>query len=285
VPAEATGVLERSRPIPAPLPRIIRRGDWIRYVPFQFERYYTDLTGSFEAYLGRFSSKTRSTLRRKARRLEEAVGHLELRSFRTPEEMRAFHEAARVVSAQTYQERLIGSGLPSSPQFLEQMLRLAALDRARAYLLYAGDQAISYLYCPVEEEVLLYDHVGYDQRFGDHSPGTVLQMLVFERLFAEGRFLAFDFTEGESEHKRLFATGSILCADVHWLPRSAGGWLLVASHAASIVLSAAVVQTLNRLGLKSRVKRILRRGSVPAPRRQASPGGDPAPPTSPRART
>ena len=40
-----------------------------------------------------------------------------------------------------------------------------------------------------------------------------------QSLFAEQRFAAFDFTEGEGQHKELFATRSRLCGDVYVLRR------------------------------------------------------------------
>lgn len=260
LPAGAAGALEKSRRVEGPQQRLQVAGGWIRYVPYQFQRYYTDLSGSFADYMAKFSSKTRSTLRKKARRLEEVHGRLECRSFRTPPEMRDFHRVARDLSTRTYQERLLGSGLPATPQFTSEMEQLAAQDGARAYLLYAGGDVASYLYCPVVDGVLVYAYLGYDPRFREHSPGTVLQLMAFERLFAEQRFSAFDFTEGEGEHKRLFATGSIACADIYWLRGSIGNRTLVASHSASIDLSAAASRALEWMHLKQLVKSLLRFG-------------------------
>ena len=62
--------LLRSLPVPGVVQRISVNGNWIRYVPHQFKRFYVDLTGDFEGYLKRFSSKSRSTLTRKVRRFQ-----------------------------------------------------------------------------------------------------------------------------------------------------------------------------------------------------------------------
>src|SRR5206468_11401568 len=58
-----------SQTISAKLPRISRLGRGICYVPLQGRRFFIDLNGSFEAYLAKFSAKTRNTIRRKLRRL------------------------------------------------------------------------------------------------------------------------------------------------------------------------------------------------------------------------
>ncbi len=78
---------------------------------------------------------------------------------------------------------------------------MASTDSVRAYVLFLHGKAVAYLCCPVVNGVLLYSYLGYDPKHADLSPGTVLQYLVFESLFEEKRFRAFDFTEGQGEHK------------------------------------------------------------------------------------
>jgi hypothetical protein len=42
----------------------------------------------------------------------------------------------------------------------------------------------------------------------------VLQLEAMRELMAERKFRLFDFTEGEGQHKRLFATGGVDCVDL-----------------------------------------------------------------------
>ena len=56
------------------------------------------------------------------------------------------------------------------------MLRLAAEDRVRAWLLEIGGVPAAYLYCPAESDTLLYQYVGHDPAFAELSPGSVLQL-------------------------------------------------------------------------------------------------------------
>src|SRR4029077_20369189 len=51
-----------AQTISARLPRVSRLGRAIRYVPLQGRRFFVDLNGSFEAYFGKFSAKTRNTM-------------------------------------------------------------------------------------------------------------------------------------------------------------------------------------------------------------------------------
>jgi CelD/BcsL family acetyltransferase involved in cellulose biosynthesis len=180
------------------------------FVRQRYRRRFAALDRDFETYLGGFSAKTRSTLRRKVRKLE----NWEVLSFRTPDDMSDFHSQAREVSARSYQERLLGAGMPDGEETLSEIRALAGRDAVRGWILYVDGRAAAYLYAPAEGDSLIYAHLGYDPDFASFSPGTVLQFEVMRQLMAERRFAWFDFTEGDGQHKRLWATASLDCADL-----------------------------------------------------------------------
>ena len=185
------------------------------FVRQRYRRSYARLDLDFEGYLGAFSAKSRSTCRRKLKRLaERSGGTLDVRCYRSEEEIALFHGHARAVSAKTYQERLLGAGLPDGAEALAQMRALARAGRARGWLLFVGDAPVAYLWAPAEAGCLIYAHLGYDPDLADFSPGTVLQLEAMRQLMAEKAFGLFDFTEGEGQHKSLFATGGIDCIDL-----------------------------------------------------------------------
>ena len=68
------GFLIRGLPVAAELPTIGRTGDYLCYVPLQYQHCYIDLDLSFENYQKKFSSKTRSTINRKIRKYAERCG-------------------------------------------------------------------------------------------------------------------------------------------------------------------------------------------------------------------
>ena len=136
LPTGTEGILFRSHPTR----RLLRRLRWIsgtiRYVPSQYERFYVDLDRSTEEYLKTFSSKSRSTLKRKMRRFADfSGGDIHWREYRSVREMEEFYATARRVSAMTYQEKLLNAGLPDSASFRKKMLELAERDEVRGYLL------------------------------------------------------------------------------------------------------------------------------------------------------
>jgi CelD/BcsL family acetyltransferase involved in cellulose biosynthesis len=216
--------------VPAAKADGLRRQDMLALERPHYARRYADLSGSFEAYLAGFSGKTRSTLRRKLRKFETLSGDaLDVRAYRTADEVAEFHALARAVSRKTYQEKLLDAGLPSGAEAEAEMRRKAALGEIRAWLLFLEGDPVAYLYTPAEGDTLIYAYLGYDPALAKHSPGTVLQLAAMRQLMEEGCFRRFDFTEGDGQHKRQFATGSIDCVDLLLLRKSPGNRLLLAS--------------------------------------------------------
>ncbi|MFL0671349.1 MAG: GNAT family N-acetyltransferase [Erythrobacter sp.] len=196
-----------------------------------YRRHYIDMSLGFDGYMARFSGKTRSTLRRKARKLAEDAGGYTITEHRTASEVEQFLSLALPLSARTYQARLLDAGLPASPQARRAMLEAAKAGRMRCFLLHAGGQAAAYLSLPVVGDTLVYAHLGYDPDWARLSPGTVLQMEALERLFAEGGYRWFDFTEGEGAHKALFGTDSAECASLMLLKSSLANRALLGARA------------------------------------------------------
>jgi CelD/BcsL family acetyltransferase involved in cellulose biosynthesis len=224
-----------------------------------YRRHYIDMGQSFDAYMGQFSGKTRSTLRRKARKLaDETPGGYSVTEHRTPGEIEAFLAVALPLSARTYQARLLDAGLPDSPAARAAMLEAAEADRMRAFVLHASGQPVAYLSLPVSGQTLVYAHLGYDPDWARLSVGTVLQMDALERLFAEQCYRWFDFTEGDGAHKAMFGTHAAACSSLVLLePTLANRTLLGARGAFDAGVSGAKALA-TRSGAISRIRALLR---------------------------
>lgn len=255
------GFMIRSLPIATELPSLSRIGEYFCYVPLQYQHCYIDLSLPFENYQKKFSSKTRSTINRKVRKYSEHCGGtIVWKTYKTPSEMRDFFRLARTVSKLTYQEQLLDAGIPNSEEFIRQAESLAADQRVRAYILFDGERPVSYLYCPVHDGVLIYSYLGYDPDYMQMSVGTVLQWLALDQLFNEALFRYFDFTEGQSDHKRLFATHQQQCANVFFVKRTLRNTAIIYSHLLMDRFSKWLGATLDRLGMKAKIRRFLRFG-------------------------
>jgi len=231
-----------------------------RYVPRHYDRYYVDLSGTFADYMNKFQSKSRYTVRKKLRRFKTASGGtLHWEEYRLPGEMTAFHSLARTISATTHQERQLQAGIPGRQSFLDEMHRLAEGDSVLGYVLFLGEEPVSYMHCTAEHEGLLSGYVGYNPKYKALSPGVVLQYLLLERLFSEKRFRFLDFGWGGNQHKRLFATDSVTCADLYYFRKTRRNYAIVKCHSILESTSSGTAAILQTLRVKSQMKELLAR--------------------------
>lgn len=260
VPQSVQGVAIKSQPVSAELPRLTSLRGAIRYVPAQYRRFYVEFGQSFEEYLQKFSSQSRSKRRREVRRFAESSGGtLDLRTYTTPEELEEFLRVARELSQKTFQERLLDAGLPASAKFRGQLLEKAAAGKVRSFILFHNGHAAAYLLYEIRDPgIVISQYTGYDPALRALSPGTVVHHLSIEKLFAEGGLQMLDFTEGEGTHKQYFATASRLCADIYILKPSLRVRAILQLHATLHSLSHTAVGLLDRLGLKARIKKLIR---------------------------
>ncbi|SEN98858.1 Acetyltransferase (GNAT) domain-containing protein [Nitrosospira multiformis] len=259
--ADSQGFLIRPLRITGEQPVLEKRNSYLCYVSSRYPRYYIDMRMSFVEYKAKFSSKTRSTLNRKVRKYADYCGgEIEWKVYREAGEMPEFFRLARAVSKTTYQEKLLDAGLPDSEKFFLEMEQLARQGRVRGFILFNQNQPVSYLYCPITNGVVIYAFLGYDPGYMNLSVGTILQWLALEHLFGESSFRFFDFTEGQSEHKKLFATDNVQCANVFFLRNGLRNMLLLHGQRTMNHFSQVIGDKLAQFGLKSKVKKMMRFG-------------------------
>jgi len=260
VPQSVQGVTIRSQPVSEELPLLTRFPTGIRYVPAQYRRFYLEFGPSFAEYLQKFSSQSRQKRRREVRKFAESSGgEIDLRLYRTPQELEEFLRQARALSQKTFQERLLDAGLPASEEFRNRLLEAGAAGRIRAFILFHAGAAAAYLLHEIRDPGIVVSlHTGYDPELRGLSPGTVMHYLSIEKLFEERGLRMLDFTEGEGTHKQYFATGSRQCADIYFLRSNLRVGALLLLHAGMSIASHSIVRILDRLGLKARIKKLIR---------------------------
>ncbi|HEX4693297.1 GNAT family N-acetyltransferase [Sphingomonas sp.] len=257
--SHADGYLVTSLPERQRAPLAWATAGMIAFTRQLYTRRYADLTTGFDSYCERLSGNTRSAIKRKAKKVAAASGGtLDVRRFSTPEQFAEFHPIARSLALTTYQERLMGAGLPDTPAFVQRMYAMAAEGNVRAWLLYVGGEAAAYLYCPIHDGTAIYEFVGHDPRFNDLSVGAVLQVEALRDLCDEPRVVRFDFTEGDGQHKRQFATGGIDCCDLLLLRATLPNRLAIAALATFDGGMAFAKSAVQRLGLHEMAKRVRR---------------------------
>jgi hypothetical protein len=260
IPQDKPVILYGNRLIAERLPAVRTTPTTIRYIRNQRLTHYIDLRSSFQDYLKEFSAKRRGNIQREVRKLAAvAEGTMQCREFRSVESMGEYHLLARQVAAKTYQEKLFGGAIPGTQEFLEILRVRARRDAIRGYLLIVKGQPISYICLPIDDGVVDYQYLGYDPNYAEWSPGTVLLYLALERLFAEGTFRYFNLSYGEGQMKKVFGRATFLQADVYFFRRTAWNTLAVYGHAAIDRFSSRMGRLLERLGLRKRMRKLLRR--------------------------
>ncbi|HKV45910.1 MAG TPA: GNAT family N-acetyltransferase [bacterium] len=250
-----------SQTISARLPRVSRLGPGICYVPLQGKRFFIDLNGSFEAYLGNFSAKTRNTMRRKTRRFAQASnGAMQWREFRDAKEMAEFHGLACEVSGKGYQHRLLRAGIDPSPSFREEMVRGAIEGTIRGYVLFRQQTPAAYMFCQARCGDLVVEKMGYDPLYATDSPGLVLLCLALRQLFAGDGFRRLDLGEGEYPYKAHLATGSVHVAEIYCFPWNLRNAAFVVMHSAVAAAASLFRSALQLLGVARGLKKMIRHG-------------------------
>lgn len=262
LPPDVRGAALTSWPVGEDLGSLRLEGGVIRYVESRFPRYFVEIKGTFEQYLGHFGGKVRKNLLRSVRACGRPNGaRLDVREYRDEREACEFHRVATGISRLTYQHRLVGAGLPDTPEFLSALSSVAKAGRVRGYVLFFADQPVAFAYCTLTGSTIHYDVIGYDPTCAQLSPGTVLLFEIMRHVFDEGLFDLFDFGPGEAHYKSSFSTCVRRCANILYLKPTAGNTAFVVAHLFMRSLSATAGALLTRIGLKQKVRMLLRRSA------------------------
>lgn len=259
--SQADALVVRAYPAPTRLPLVSREANgMIRYAPVQYNRCFVSFEGTYEEYMGKFSSKSRKNLKRAVRDFAElGGGHIDFREYSSRDQMLEFHELARSISERTYQEQVVHQGLPGGPAFREEMLELASRGLGRGYLLFCHEKPVAFAYCIGDGDGLYYDYVGYDPDFSKASPGSVLLLHLIQRLFEEQRFRWLDFGESEDPYKVFYSNRQVPCSRVYFFRPKLKWKAAMLLHIVWMGATGGVGQVLRRFNLHKKVKVLLRR--------------------------
>lgn len=250
-----------SQPLSKRLPLLSWHAGMLRYAPHQYEHAIVIFDSDFETYLStQFPRDRKKKLLYLVRRLCRHLGSdAPVRDYRSEAEFHEFHRMVTTLSSRTYQTRLLGRSI--ADERLDEWARLAGEGKARGWLLFHGERPIAFIAGRVRGDIFDNEYIGYDPEYADFGPGNVLQYFVLKQLFAEKGYRVWDFGEGEGLHKSRFANRRVPCGDLYYFPLRGPSLALLTSQAALHIGSRSAVGALDRLHLKERVKRLLRRSA------------------------
>lgn len=199
--------------------------------PYRYDRSWVVTEGSFESYLGSFSKTSRKGLKRRTKKLVElSGGSLDIRRYDQAECMNVFHDDARIVSAKTFQEKLMDDGLPADHSFVADIEAKALDGQCYGSILYLDQRPISYLYSERSGLGWLAIYGGFDPAQANLSPGTVHLLADLEDAFDDKSCAFFDFGPGPSTYKQFFSTHDVPCSDLLILDKTLKNRVLIECH-------------------------------------------------------
>jgi len=199
---------ERVHELASSRPGLLTR----QHLGVQVERWRARIPATFDEYLAARSSKTRSNVKRYARRLEDRFGDgASFRVFRTPDELEELVRDTEAVHVKTYQHGM-GAGLKGTE--LERRLRELAAERGwfRGFVLYLDDVPAAFWHGTAYRGVFYTGPTGYDPAHRDLRLGTYVLGKMVEKLCGEVDWM--DFGSGDAEYKRHFSDENRLEEDV-----------------------------------------------------------------------
>jgi hypothetical protein len=236
------------------------RRTFIAYEPSApLHRAILRFNGSFDDYLAKFGAKHRNTIRRKIRKLRESsLGEMRLVRYETVDQVKEFLDLAVAVSRKTYQWRLHQRGLSATDKLRRRFEFAAAHGWMRCYLLYCGDSPRAFLTGYQHEGTFLLDEIGHDPELSQYSPGTVLQYLVVEDLFAHNRPVIWDL-QAYGRYKETLSTESYLEGKLLLFKPTFYSRLVISGDRFCRFSSRIASRLLDRWNLKSKVRNAIRR--------------------------
>ena len=169
-------------------------------------------------------SKTRQTLARKRRRLEER-GPIRIEVYDDYKNVkRMLSEVVRIEDANWKGQSGLGLFSKSNiKQFYYECLpQLAESGNLRLSMLWSGNKAVAYEMALIQEGDYLMHNLAYHPDFSAFSPGLLLLLHNIEWCFLN-RFRIYDFMQGPDEYKSRFANFHQPLLDVALFSKSPAG--------------------------------------------------------------
>jgi hypothetical protein len=221
--------------------------------------WQTLIPGSSEGLDKIISKKHQRDIQRYIRNLEKTYScSVKFVCYRKKEDIQEFMDIASRISISTYQGEM-GFGFFADP-LKESLLRQAQEDGwLRAYVLYAGTNPVAFEYGCVQGDVYFAEEAGYDLRWKAYSPGTILQLKIFESLSRDDKVVKYDYGLGDAAYKQRF--GSVSWPEVSLYIFAPRLYPIVINLLDSSIrgISISMAYLVERMGLTGKIKRWWRR--------------------------
>ena len=206
------------------------------------------------AYWNRFSGKTWSDVRSKARKLRHSVVCF-TRSDQVPEFLAKAHE----VSKQSWQAKRLGLRIQNSPEERQFFEFLAAHGVMRCYILEQDGKPLAFEFGYQWNGCFVFEETGYDLAYAQYSPGMVLIFRVLEDLTSRDTPSLCDFGSGDAPYKQFWGTRQTSSGPVLLVRRGKRTLTVLGLQKLGRSLGRSALAALKKVRLASYARRIYRK--------------------------
>lgn len=233
---------------------VLPRGD-------TYARRLCNVQGGLDAYLASLPAKSRQDLKRSRRRFEDEFGtRASFATYSSAEDVEVFLSKVEDVSRLTYQGRNLGLAISSSGYIGNKVREGARRGYARCYLIEVDGTPVAWRIGFLYGGTYFSHHVGYNPDYAHFHPGVVMHLYSIDELTRSSSHVnTLDMLYGDNDFKRKAANRFRKEQNYYLFPLTLRGRLIFHSLKASEALSRFLGAALERLGLKSRIRSLIRR--------------------------
>jgi hypothetical protein len=211
---------------------------------------------SFEAYLATLGSSTRSSLKRRTKKLVADHG-ASLTVVTEPGQVRAFLDDADAIYRDSWQAKTYGHVVKNSAAQVTRLEQIARCGWLRSYLLKGDSGPLAFQVGYHYEDVFYARDYAFAQKWSSLGPGAVLMYLMLEHVHHERAPRTVDLGPGDSPQKHTFRGVPRPVGDFYLVPRNRMRPIMFLQRRLSQV-EAGVRAVLVRTGCDNAVRRFLK---------------------------
>lgn len=181
--------------------------------------FQIELPATFAEYMASLSSSTRSSLRRRSKKLHSQRA-AQLRKVASPYEVEMFLSCVENIYRDTWQAKTYGQIQRDRPSEVERLKSIAREGWLRCYLLESDQGPMAFQIGYQYHDTYYACDFAFARRWAELGPGAVLMFLMMEDLCTEDSPQIVDLGAGDSPQKHTFRGSAFDVGDYWVIPRN-----------------------------------------------------------------
>lgn len=225
-----------------------------------YQRRLILLPEDIEKYISNLGYSTRYEVRRALRKLHSKTT-VTYHVYSEPHEVKKLLKLLYSVSVKTYQHQLLNLGISDDEETFRILNHAAKAGWLRSLILLCNNQPVAFEHGFLYNGIYYLTHMGYDPDWTKFSVGTIAHIYTVENLIQMGA-KKFDFLYGDNGSKKRLSNISREEQNFYLIPRKIP--LIIIAHTLRLfnALIEKAGEFTERYGIKSRIRRLLRRKST-----------------------